>query len=121
MPSEALAAVLLLIAITMWMTLKQVIAMHQAERQRAIAHCGVVCQGRVVAIQRPFLFDSCTRLYFDFQPDGIHEAVRACHIDRRTADELQASLPAEGALVTVRYLPHQPRQAVIGKLVSSLC
>ena len=118
MSTEVFAAIAILITVTLWLALKHAVAAYQATQQRRIAQCGSVCQGRVVAIQRPFLLDNCTRLYFDFLPAGTQHAVRACHVDRRSRDELQASLPAQGTLVSVRYLPHQPRHAVIGKLIS---
>ena len=63
-------------------------------------------------------YDACTRLYFDFVPEGMNQEVRACHVDRRANDEPMASLPAQGALVSIRYLPEQPRAAIIGKLVA---
>ncbi|HVF15811.1 MAG TPA: hypothetical protein VNA21_02840 [Steroidobacteraceae bacterium] len=118
MSIEVLISLTVLVAITMWLAFKHAITAHQASLQRDIALRGAMCQGRVVAIQRPFLLDNCTRLYFDFQPDGETDAVRGCHVDRRSPAELQASLPAQGTLVTIRYLPHQPRRAVIGKLIS---
>ena len=118
MSIEVVLSLTVLVAITLWLALKHAIVVHQASMQRDIALRGAMCQGRVVAIQRPFLLDNCTRLYFDFQPDGEADAVRGCHIDRRSPDELHASLPAQGTLVTIRYLPHQPRRAVIGKLIS---
>lgn len=118
MPAEVSTAIFALAAMTLWMAAKHAVAVHQALKQRDIARRGVVCQGRVVAIQRPFLLDSCTRLYFDFVPAGTHEHVRACHVDRRAEDGLKASLPPQGSLVSIRYLPEQPRAAVIGKLVS---
>jgi len=118
MQAEVVLALGGLFAITLWIALKHVLAAQQASLQRSIAQRGSICQGRVVAIQRPFLLDNCTRLYFDFSPDGRDDLVRACHIDRREPDELRAPLPAQGTLVTVRYLPHRPRHAVIGKLVS---
>ena len=118
MQAEVILALGGLVAITVWLAFKHVFATQQALRQREIALQGSIGQGRVVAIQRPFLLGNCTRLYFDFSPDGKDEVVRACHIDRREADELRASLPAQGTLVTVRYLPHQPQHAVIGKLLS---
>ena len=118
MPNEVTTALIMLIAITLWLAVKHAIAAHQAMNQRDIARHGRTCQGRIVAIQRPFLLDSCTRLYVDFLPDGMEHAVRACHVDRRPPDKLQASLPPQGAVVTVRYMPEKPRQAVIGKLVA---
>jgi hypothetical protein len=118
MPSEVFLSLTVLVGITLWLAIKHALGVHRASIQRDIALRGALCQGRVVAIQRPFLLDNCTRLYFDFLPHGEMDAVRGCHIDRRSPDELQASLPAQGTLVTVRYLPHEPRRAVIGKLIS---
>ena len=118
MPAEVSTAILALAAMTLWMAAKHAVAVHQALKQRDIARRGAVCQGRVVAIQRPFFLDSCTRLYFDFVPEGAEHEIRACHVDRRTQEELMASLPAQGTVVSIRYLPDRPRAAVIGKLVS---
>jgi hypothetical protein len=117
MPNEITTVLIVLISATLWFAAKHVVAMHQSTKQREIARRGRVGEGRVVAIQRPFLLDNCTRLYFDFLPEGTQHAVRACHVDRRSPEELRAALPAQGALVSVRYLPERPRQAVIGKLV----
>jgi hypothetical protein len=108
----------ILMAATLWMALRHGISAHHAKRQCEIARRGATCEGRVVAIQRPFMLDSCTRLYFDFVPHGFGETVRVCHIDRRPASEQRPGLPTAGSVVTVRYLPERPRQAVIGKLVS---
>ena len=116
--SEVTTPLFLLTAITLWLAAKHAIAAHQSMKQRQIAQFGRAGEGRVVAIQRPFLLDNCTRLYFDFLPDGTEHAVRACHVDRRSPQELKASLPAQGTVVSVRYLPDHPDQAVIGKLVS---
>lgn len=118
MQSELVLALSVLIPMTLWMAAKYALEMRQVSLQRAIAEQGCLCQGRVVAIQRPFLLDNCTRLYFDFSPDGHNTTVRACHIDRRMPGEPRAALPAQGTLVTVSYLPNHPRRAVIGKLVS---
>jgi hypothetical protein len=119
MPTEVIISIAALMALTLWMAVKHAVATHAVEAQRSIVQQGIACQGRVVAIQRPFLLDNCTRLYFDFLPPGAERAVRACHVDRRPPDELHASLPAQGTLVSVRYLPHRPHRAVIGKLVSA--
>jgi hypothetical protein len=118
MPAEVSTAILALVALTLWMVAKHAVASHQALKQREIARRGISCHGRVVAIQRPFFMDSCTRLYFDFVPEGADHQVRACHVDRRAERELRTSLPAQGTLVSIRYLPEQPRAAIIGKLVS---
>ena len=118
MPNEFTTVLIVLIAATLWFVAKHAIATHQSTKQRDIAQRGRVGEGRVVAIQRPFLLDNCTRLYFDFLPEGTEHAVRACHVDRRSPEELNAALPAQGTLVSVRYLPEHPSQAVIGKLIS---
>lgn len=113
MPNELMLAVGLLTALALWMTLQHAWVMRQTLRQRRIAEVGVCCQGRVVAIQRPFMLDDCTRLYFDFVPVGAEEPVRGCHIARGSQDEPGRPLPSQGTLVTVRYLPAQPRLALI--------
>lgn len=118
MSSEFVTVLVVLFVVTLWIAAKHTITALQIGRQREIARRGITCQGKVVAIQRPFLLDDCTRLYFDFLPDGCEEAIRACHIDRRSDDETVAPLPAQGTLVSVRYLPEHPTRAVIGKLIS---
>jgi hypothetical protein len=118
MANELLLPLIALIVLTLWLAARHVLAFVQGESQREIARSGASCQGRVVAIQRPFLLDACTRLYFDFVPEGRDRPVRVCHVDRRPLTELHASLPVAGASVAVRYLPHRPRRAVICKLVS---
>ena len=115
MTSEALLVIGILMAVAMWLAMNNAFAAYQANRQRTIALRGMSCEGRVVAIQRPFMLDDCTRLYVDFQPPGMAEPLRVCHVDRGSAD---SGFLATGSIVTVRYLPNRPRQAVIGKLVS---
>ena len=106
-----------LFGLLLWLTMKHVIAVHQSVKQLQIATYGVACEGKVVAIQRPFVLDDCTRLYFDYVPVGADQPLRACHIARRGEDTLSASFPAAGSVVSVRYLPEKPRHAVIRKLV----
>ena len=118
MTNEVSLAVGLLFAITLWLALKHALASRRDEKQRRIASAGETCFGRVVAIQRPFMLDDCTRLYFDFTPSGSQDSIRACHIARPTQDESPSALPAQGALVAIRYLPERPQRAVIGKLVT---
>lgn len=118
MTHEVPFGITLLIAITLWLAIKHVIASHRAAQQLQIAHSGASCLGRVVAIQRPFMLDDCTRLYFDFVPSGSQDPVRACHIARRANGDAPRPLPVQGATVTVRYLPERPQRAVIGKLVT---
>lgn len=93
-------------------------ASRAARDQLEILKRGHATNGRVVHIWRPKLFGAFTRIYFEFEPVGIDEPVRGCHVDRRVAGELKASLPAVGSTVAVRYLPDRPRQAVIARLVS---
>jgi hypothetical protein len=118
MSNEVSLAIGLLFAITVWLAFKHIVASHRDAKQRLIAHAGETCYGRVVAIQRPFLLDDCTRLYFDFVPSGSDAPIRACHVARSSSDESPRPLPPQGAVVTIRYLPEQPQRAVIGKLVA---
>lgn len=106
-----------LIALTLWLGLKYAIAAAQMQRQIEIARRGAASQGKVVAIQRPFMFDACTRLYFDFVPEGADHPVRVCHVDRRALADVRSALPIAGAVVAVRYLPERPRCAVIARLI----
>jgi hypothetical protein len=85
--------------------------------QQEILKRGLVAQGRIVRLWRPPVFGAFTRIYFEFEPEGA-DAVTGCHVDRRAAGELSASLPAVGSAVSVRYLRENPTQAVIAKLVS---
>jgi hypothetical protein len=118
MPTELLLAVGFLTAVAAWIALEQTIAAQESLRQRRIASVGMSCHGRVVGIQRPFMLDGRTRFYFDFVPAGAQEPVRACHIARWTPDTLIPTLPAQGTIVTVHYLPERPRRAVIRALVT---
>jgi len=89
-----------------------------AREQQHILKRGQEAHGRVLHIWRPKLYGAFTRIYFEFEAHGLNGAVRGCHVDRRTAGELSASLPAVGTTVAVRYLPESPRRAVIARLVS---
>jgi hypothetical protein len=88
------------------------------KEQQEILKRGQVAHGRVLHIWRPKLRGAFARIYFEFEPHGAEAPVRGCHVDRRPADELRASLPAVGSTVAVRYLPERPKQAVIARLVS---
>jgi hypothetical protein len=88
-----------------------------AQLQQEILKRGRMAQGRVIKVWRPPVAGSFTRVYFEFEPEA-GDAIQSCHIDRRTLDELAASLPPVGASVGVRYLPENPTNAVIAKLVS---
>lgn len=106
-----------LLGVTAWAMLLQFLRHQQACRQQEIARRGACCNGKVVAIQRPSMVDACTRLYFDFEPPGANRPLRVCHIDRRPVGQSPASLLHTGEAVIVRYLPEQPRQAVISDLI----
>lgn len=86
--------------------------------QQHILKKGVLAQARVISLWRPPVLGAFTRIYFEFEPEGLDGAVRSCHVDRRPHGDLAASLPAVGSTVNVRYLPENPTQAVIAKLVS---
>ena len=93
-------------------------AARSGKLQQDILKRGQAAHGRVLHIWRPKLRGAFTRIYFEFEPEGEIGTVRGCHVDRRPAGELMASLPAVGTTVAVRYLPESPRQAVIARLVS---
>ena len=83
-----------------------------------IARDGRTAQGTVVRIWRPPVAGSFPRVYFEFRPEGSEQPVRCCHTDRRVLSGETTSLPAVGSQVSVRYLPENPRRAVIARLVS---
>ena len=120
MPHELLLPLIGILALALWLAARHALTVSHSERQREIARSGVRASGKIVAIQRPFLFDACTRLYFDFVPEGGDRAVRVCHIERRPHAELRSALPVAGATVAIHYMPRSPRRAVIARLVSSL-
>jgi hypothetical protein len=114
------ASVLLLaslICLTLWLSFAHVADRRQLQQQTEIAARGQYCQGRVLAVQRPFLFESATRLYFEFAPPGTDRPIQCCHTERRPAAQLPTSLPSAGTLVTVQYLPENPGTAAIGNLL----
>lgn len=117
-----LSATLLLLAallcLTLGLGLSHAAEQRRAQRQTDIAARGQCCRGRVLAVQRPFLFESTTRLYFEFAPPGSEHPVQCCHTERRAARDMVTSLPSAGTFVTVRYLPECPEAAVIGTLVT---
>lgn len=88
-----------------------------AQLQQEILKRGRIAQGRVLKVWRPPLAGSFARVYFEFEPEA-GGAIQSCHVDRRTVDELAASLPAVGSSVGIKYLPENPTNAVIAKLVS---
>lgn len=103
--------------LTAWLAHLNVKNERHAQRQQEIVTRGECCQGRVLAVQRPFLLESATRLYFEFAPPGADRPVQCCHTEHRPPDRIATLLPGVGMVVTVRYLPESPQDAVIGKLV----
>ena len=90
------------------------------QRQAQIASSGASCRGAVAAIQRPFMLDACTRVYFDFKPEGSSQLLRACHTIQGPEEAFRKSLPPIGAVVTVRYQPDRPHEAVLLSLAPRL-
>lgn len=88
-----------------------------AQLQQEILKRGAIAQGRILRVWRPPLFGAFTRVYFEFHPHEAPLSVQTCHVDRRLG-ESNASLPAVGTWVRVKYLPERPSRAVIAKLVS---
>lgn len=89
-----------------------------SRQQQEILKRGQMAHGRILHIWRPKLYGAFPRVYFEFEPPGVDGTVRGCHVDRRSAGEPTASLPAVGTTVSVRYLPEKPQEAVIARLVS---
>ena len=89
-------------------------------RQQDILAKGILARGTVTRLWQPPLTGAFTRIYFEFWPSDGEHPVQTCHVDRRSANDWIASLPQIGADVAVRYLPDNPSQAVIVKLVSKL-
>ncbi len=100
-----------------WLAIRHAVAAVREKRHLEIVHRGHSCQGTVVGIQHPFMLDSCTRLYFDFVPQGTSRPLRACHIAQRPPEQVLRALPAAGSTVTIAYLPDRPHQAVIARLI----
>ena len=88
-----------------------------SQLQQEILKRGAIAQGRILRIWRPPVLGAFTRVYFEFQPVEAPASVQTCHVDRRGGD-WNASLPAVGSFVRVKYLPERPSHAVIAKLVS---
>jgi hypothetical protein len=118
MPAEIMSAIAFLTGALVAMVATCKSASKGAEEQREILKRGHIAQGRVLRVWRPPVAGSFTRVYFEFQPHDAEVLVQGCHIDRRSVAEPSASLPAIGASVSVRYIPENPTQAVIAKLVS---
>ena len=118
MPAEFMSAFAFLAGCLVAMVGSCMSVSRAAQVQQEILKRGVLAQGRILRIWRPPLFGAFTRVYFEFQADGLPRSIQSCHVDRRRVDETAASLPAIGAQVGIRYLPESPTQAVIAKLVS---
>lgn len=111
--------IVLLVATAVWTAMAQLARHRRTCRQLEIVSRGVCCEGKVVAIQRPSVVDGCTRLYFDFEPQGADRPLRACHVDRCPLGHSPAALVSIGQVVSVRYLQDRPRDALISNLVSA--
>jgi hypothetical protein len=114
MPADMMVAFATGLIIALITTHQSISRAIQAQQQ--ILKEGVRGQGRVLRIWQPPVLNTLCRVHFEFQPDGSDRVVRTCHVDRRSGG-LVASRPAVGATVTVHYLPENPAQAVIAKLV----
>jgi hypothetical protein len=111
--------IIILCAVATWTAYANFSSTHCTQRQLHTLQRGVSCRATVVGVQRPFLFDDCTRVYFEFVPEGSDEPLRCCHVERRALTEIALALPATGAQVAVSYLPENPASAVIGKLLTA--
>lgn len=118
MPAEIMSAIAFLTGALVAMVATCKSASKGADLQREILKRGQIAQGRIIRIWRPPVVGSFTRVYFEFEPSEAVGVIQSCHIDRRSFGEPLASLPAVGACVSVRYIPENPTQAVIAKLVS---
>jgi hypothetical protein len=111
--------IFILCAVATWTAYASFNSTQHTQRQLHALQRGVSCRATVVGVQRPFLFDACTRVYFEFVPAGGAEPLRCCHVERRALTEIALALPATGAQVSVSYLPEDPAHAVIGKLLAT--
>lgn len=118
MPIDPISAFSFLAGTLGALCVSHVFTQSQARRQQEIAKRGRAAMGKIIGIWRPPLAGSFPRLYIEFEPPNWNGPVRACHIDRRDASELNASLPSIGTAVNIKYLPERPQEAVIAKLVS---
>jgi hypothetical protein len=117
MIGTGIVLILFTAALLAWLAHAQEVIKRRMRLDQDIAMRGLTCQGRVFAVQRPFLFESTTRLYFEFAPPGAGRPVQCCHLERGATGRMAAMLPSTGMLVDVRYLPESPTHAVIGKLL----
>lgn len=116
MISASVALLASLLSLAAWLGVANVTTRRQLQQQHEIAQRGEFGEGRVFAVQRPFLFESATRLYFEFAPPGAERPIQCCHTERRPREQLPV-LPSVGTLVTIRYLPERPEAAIIGQLL----
>jgi hypothetical protein len=112
--------IIILCLVTTWTVYSSFSNAQQSARQVRTLECGVSCRATVVGVQRPFLLDPYTRVYFEFVPQGCDKPIRGCHMERRTSTEVAMALPATGGQVQVSYLPDDPECAVIGRLVNAM-
>jgi hypothetical protein len=117
MPEYIVPALTFLLGFVLAMRTSQRVNDKATQLQRDIVKRGQAAHARVVRIWQPPLMGSFARIYFEFEPEGLGRVIRGCHIDRRVS-AMKSSLPAPGATVVVHYLPEDPAQAVIAKLVS---
>lgn len=117
MSPEIISAIAFVVGMFFAMNTSRRLTAQQSFEQQQILRAGATAQGIVTQVWQPPLTGSFTRIYFRFETqDG--GAIECCHVDRRPHGDSMASLPAVGASVSVRYLPDNPRSAVIAKLVS---
>lgn len=118
MSPEILSAVFFVIGMIVAMNTSRALTAKQSFEQQQILKTGLQAQGTVTQVWQPPLAGSFPRIYFRFEPREGSAPVECCHIDRRPQGPATASLPAVGSSVSVRYLPDNPRSAVIARLVS---
>ncbi len=111
---------MILCAVVLWTAYASFNNTQHVQHQQHTLQRGRCCRGTVVGVQRPFLFDQCTRVYFEFLPEGSEQPLRCCHIERREATAMAIALPATGAQVQVNYLPEAPEKAVIATLLADV-
>ena|SRR5690349_10985598 len=110
--------VMILCVVAIWTVYANLSSTQHAQRQAQTVQRGISSRATVVGVQRPFLFDPYTRVYFEFVPAGSQQPVRGCHVERRASAEVAMALPATGRQVQVCYLPEDPYTAVIDRLLS---
>lgn len=118
MPIETLSCVAFLAGSVFAAVISSQAVSKAVRMQQDILKYGLVAQGKILRIWTPPLVGAFTRIYFEFEPSASEGSLRVCHVDRRFPEELAASLPAVGSEVSVKYLPDNPEQAVIARLVS---